>query len=158
MSTVSSPWKRSQRKSSTANSTSTSSASSSPPRPPVKHFPETGGSVINISSLVAKSPQPNASIYSATKGAVDAISISLARELGAKNIRVNSVSPGLIETEGVHTAGFMGSDFEKEIARTTPLGRIGQPNDIGKAVAFFASDDAAWITGEAVVVSGGNRA
>ena len=124
----------------------------------VKHFPETGGSVINISSLVAKSPQPNASIYSATKGAVDAISISLARELGAKNIRVNSVSPGLVETEGVHTAGFMGSDFEKEIARTTPLGRIGQPNDIGKAVAFFASDDAAWITGEAVVVSGGNRA
>ncbi len=124
----------------------------------VKHFPATGGSVINISSLVARSPQPNASIYSATKGAVDAITVSLARELGAKNIRVNSVSPGLIETEGVHSSGFMGSDFEKEVTKTTPLGRIGQPRDIGAVVAFFASDDAAWINGETTVVSGGNRA
>ena len=123
----------------------------------VKHFPETGGSVINISSLVAKSPQPNGAVYSATKGAVDAITVSLSRELGAKKIRVNSVSPGLVETEGVHTAGFMGSDFEKEIGKQTPLGRIGQPDDIGKVVAFFASDDAAWINGEAVVVAGGNR-
>jgi 3-oxoacyl-[acyl-carrier protein] reductase len=121
----------------------------------VKHFPATGGSVINISSVVGKSAQPNASVYSATKGAVDAVTLSLARELGAKKIRVNSVSPGLIETEG--TAGFMGSDFHDEILKQTPLGRIGQPNDIGKVVAFFASDDSAWVNGEALLVAGGSR-
>ena len=123
----------------------------------VKHFPATGGSIINISSLVAKSPQPNGSVYSATKGAVDAVTVALSRELGARKIRVNSVSPGLVETEGVHTAGFIGSDFHHEIAKNTPLGRIGQPDDIGKVVAFFASDDSAWVTGEALVVAGGNR-
>ena len=121
----------------------------------VVHFPPEGGSIINISSVVGKSAQPNASVYSATKGAVDAITLSLARELGAKKIRVNSVSPGLVETEG--TAGFMGSDFQTTIEAQTPLGRIGQPDDIGKVVAFFASDDSAWINGEAVLVAGGNR-
>ncbi len=123
----------------------------------VKEFNPEGGSIINISSVVGKSAQPNGAVYSATKGAVDAITLSLARELGAKRIRVNSVSPGLVETEGVHTAGFMGSEFEKAIAAGTPLGRIGQPADIGKVVAFFASDDSAWISGEAVLVAGGNR-
>ncbi len=123
----------------------------------VPHFPPTGGSVINISSVVGKSAQPNSSVYSATKGAVDAITLSLARELGPKKIRVNSVSPGAVETEGSHAAGFMGGDFQKIIEKQTPLGRIGQPEDVGKVVAFFASDDAAWINGEAVLVAGGNR-
>ncbi len=123
----------------------------------VKHFPATGGAVINISSVVGKSAQPNASVYSATKGAVDAITLSLARELGPKNIRVNSVSPGMVETEGVHTAGFLGSDFHTQIIKQTPLARIGQPDDIGKVVAFFASDDSFWINGEALLVAGGNR-
>lgn len=123
----------------------------------VKEFGAEGGSIINISSVVGKAAQPNGSVYSATKAAVDAITLSLARELGPKKIRVNSVSPGLVETEGAHTAGFMGGDIEKGIASQTPLGRTGQPNDIGKVVAFFASDDAAWITGEAVLVAGGNR-
>ncbi|ADW67760.1 SDR family NAD(P)-dependent oxidoreductase [Granulicella tundricola] len=121
----------------------------------VKEFPEEGGSIINISSVVGKSAQPNAAVYSATKGAVDAVTLSLARELGPKKIRVNSVSPGLVETEG--TAGFMGSDFHKTIEAQTPLGRIGQPDDIGKVVAFFASDDSTWISGEAVLVAGGSR-
>jgi 3-oxoacyl-[acyl-carrier protein] reductase len=123
----------------------------------VKHFPASGGSVINISSVVGKSAQPNGSVYSATKAAVDAITLSLARELGPKGIRVNSVSPGMIETEGTHTAGFIGSEFHDTIVKQTPLGRIGQPQDIGKVVAFFASDDSAWVNGEAVLVAGGNR-
>ncbi len=121
----------------------------------VKHFNPEGGAVINISSVVGKSAVPNGSVYSATKGAVDAITLSLARELGPKNIRVNSVSPGLVETEG--TAGFLGTDFEKTIVSQTPSGRIGQPDDIGKVVSFFASNDAAWINGEALLVAGGNR-
>ena len=123
----------------------------------VKQFGPEGGSIINISSVVAKSAPPTGSVYSATKGAVDAITLSLARELGPRKIRVNSVSPGMVETEGTHTAGFIGSDFMKTIEAATPLGRIGQPDDIGKAVAFFASDDSAWINGEAVLVAGGNR-
>ena len=123
----------------------------------VKEFNPAGGSIINISSVVAKSAPPAGSVYSATKGAVDAITLSLARELGPKKIRVNSVSPGMVETEGTHTAGFIGSDFHKTIETATPLGRIGQPDDIGKVVAFFASDDSAWINGEAVLVAGGNR-
>ena len=123
----------------------------------VKEFNPEGGSIINISSVVGKSAQPNGAVYSATKGAVDAVTLSLARELGAKKIRVNSVSPGLVETEGAHTAGVIGTDFQSVIEAGTPLGRIGQPNDIGKVVAFFASDDSAWISGEAVLVAGGNR-
>jgi 3-oxoacyl-[acyl-carrier protein] reductase len=121
----------------------------------VKVFPAEGGSIINISSVVGKSAQPNAAVYSATKGAVDAVTIALSRELGPKKIRVNSVSPGLVETEG--TSAFMGSDFHKGILAQTPLGRIAQPDDIAKVVAFFASDDSAWISGEAVLVAGGSR-
>ena len=123
----------------------------------VKAFGPDGGSIINISSVVAKSAPPGGSVYSATKGAVDAITLSLARELGPKKIRVNSVSPGLVETEGTHTAGFIGSDFHNAAAQQTPLGRIAQPDDIGKVVAFFASDDSAWVNGEAVLVAGGYR-
>jgi 3-oxoacyl-[acyl-carrier protein] reductase len=123
----------------------------------VEKFPAAGGSIINISSVVAKSAQPAAAVYSATKGAVDAVTVSLARELGPRGIRVNSVSPGFIETEGTHTAGFVDSNFHKGILQQTPLGRTGQPADIGKVVAFFASDDSAWISGEAVLVAGGNR-
>ncbi len=123
----------------------------------VKEFGPEGGSIINISSVVGKSAPPNGSVYSATKGAVDAITLSLARELGSRKIRVNSVSPGMVETEGATTAGFIGSEFQKQIEAQTPLGRIGQPDDIGKVVSFFASDDSAWINGEAVLVAGGNR-
>lgn len=122
-----------------------------------KHFGPSGGSVINISSLVAFSPQPNAAFYSGTKAAVDAITRSLARELGAKKIRVNSINPGMVETEGVHAAGFAESDFRKMIEAQTPLGRIGQPADIAPAALFFASDDSSWITGETLVISGGMR-
>ena len=120
----------------------------------VKHFPETGGSVINIGSVVGKAPMANGTVYGATKSAVDGLTVGLARELGPKHIRVNSVNPGLVETEG--TSGFI-DDFRKLVEPTTPLGRVGQPQDIGKVVAFFASDDSAWITGEAVGVSGGAR-
>ncbi|MGI4854226.1 MAG: SDR family NAD(P)-dependent oxidoreductase [Janthinobacterium lividum] len=120
----------------------------------VKEFNPAGGSIINISSVVGKAPLPNGVVYGATKSAVDGISIGLARELGSRKIRVNSVSPGLVETEG--TSGFI-DDFAKFVLPTTPLGRIGQPNDIGTVVSFFASDDSAWINGEAVSVSGGNR-
>lgn len=119
----------------------------------VPHFPATGGSIINISSVVGKNAMPQGSVYSATKGAVDAITISLSKELGPKNIRVNSVSPGAVATEG--TAGF--TDFFKTIADATPLGRIAQPRDIGTVAVFFASDDSAWISGESVLVAGANR-
>ena len=114
-----------------------------------------GGSVINISSVVGVNPEPGASVYSATKGAVDAITKSLAKELGARNIRVNSLNPGMVETEGVQSAGFLGTDFHKQVVAKTPLGRIGQPNDIGKVAVFLASEDSAWITGETLLVSGG---
>ena len=123
----------------------------------VELFGEAGGVVINTSSVVAVSPQPSGSVYSATKAAVDAITRSLAIELGPKRIRVNSVNPGMIETEGVHTAGFLGTDFHKKLLETTPLGRIGQPDDIAKAALFLASDDSGWVTGETLIVSGGNR-
>ena len=120
-------------------------------------FGEAGGVVINTSSVVAVSPQPSGSVYSATKAAVDAITRSLAIELGPKRIRVNSVNPGMIETEGVHTAGFLGTDFHKKLLAETPLGRIGRPDDIAKAELFLASDDSGWVTGETLIVSGGNR-
>jgi 3-oxoacyl-[acyl-carrier protein] reductase len=121
----------------------------------VKHFPATGGSVVNISSVVGPHPVAGASVYSATKGAVDSITKSLAKELGPKKIRVNSLNPGMIETEGVHAAGFIGSDFQKQIVTQTPLGRIGQPEDIAKVAVFLASDDSGWVTGETLLVSGG---
>lgn len=121
-----------------------------------KYFPSSGGSIINISSGAAQGVA-GASVYSATKGAVDTISRSLAKELGPKGIRVNSLSPGMVETEGVQAAGFLGTDFHKQIVAQTPLGRIGQPKDIGRVAAFLASSDADWITGEIILASGGHH-
>lgn len=122
-----------------------------------KMFGSAGGSVINIASVAATAAPPTASVYSGTKAAVVAITRSLAQELGPKKIRVNAVSPGMVETEGVHTTGIAGSDFEKGYIAQAPLGRIGQPEDIAPMVAFLASEDAGWITGEAFTVSGGVR-
>lgn len=121
----------------------------------LNHFPDTGGSIVNIGSTVSRNPVHNSSLYSATKGAVDTLSLGLARELGSRNIRVNVIAPGATETEGTHRIGVIGSDFEKTLVAATPLGRIGQPGDIAKAVAFVVSDAAAWITGERIQVSGG---
>jgi len=122
----------------------------------LKLFGDKGGNIINISSGASKSPLPAASLYSATKAALDAITISLSKELGAKNIRVNSVLPGATETEGAINAGVTtGSEYEKMFIANTPLGRRGRPEDIAKAVVFLASDEAAWITGEQISVSGG---
>lgn len=123
----------------------------------VKHIGANGGSIINISSIVATMTPPSGSVYSATKAAVDAITLSLSKELGAKKIRVNSLNPGLIETEGTTTGGIMGSDFEKESAKTTPLGRIGQVGDVAKVAVFLASDDSGWLTGERIYAGGGAR-
>ena len=119
------------------------------------HFPKEGGSVINISSVVSALAPPMASVYASTKGAVDTITKSLAKELGARRIRVNAINPGLVITEGTQTAGLVGSEFEKEAIAGTPLGRAGQPEDIAPPVSFLASDDARWITGETIFVSGG---
>jgi 3-oxoacyl-[acyl-carrier protein] reductase len=120
-------------------------------------FGDAGGSVINISSIVATRPVPTGSVYSSTKAALDAITQSLAEELGGRKIRVNSISPGLTDTEGLQTAGILEGDFAKQIISTTPLGRAGKPDDIASAVVFIASDDANWITGEAIRVSGGKK-
>lgn len=120
-----------------------------------KHFGESGGSIINISSVASTSAPPNTAVYSGTKGAVDAITKSLSKELGPRKIRVNSINPGMVETEGLDAAGVTGSDFQKEIMAKTPLGRLGQPVDIGSAAAFLASEDASWITGAILHVSGG---
>ena len=122
----------------------------------VKHFGPNGGSVINISSI-ASAGHPTAAIYSGTKGAVDAITRGLAAELGPRKIRVNAIAPGGVETEGTHNAGIIGSDFEKAMIAGTPLGRIGQPNDIARVAVFLASDDSAWLTGERLTASGGYR-
>jgi 3-oxoacyl-[acyl-carrier protein] reductase len=119
-------------------------------------FSEQGGSIINISSGASKMPMAGVALYSATKAALDALTVSLSKELGAKNIRVNSILPGATETEGARSAGVTaGSDYETLFIAHTPLGRRGQPADIAKAVVFLASDDAAWITGEQISVSGG---
>ncbi|MDH1629561.1 SDR family NAD(P)-dependent oxidoreductase [Pseudomonas mosselii] len=118
-------------------------------------FAERGGSIINISSSVTSFTPANSTVYTATKGAVDAITKTLANELGPRKIRVNSVNPGLVETEGVHASGFFAEDFRRGIEAITPLGRIGRPQDIAPAVAFLASDDASWITGETLIVGGG---
>ncbi|HTU91913.1 MAG TPA: glucose 1-dehydrogenase [Gemmataceae bacterium] len=123
----------------------------------VKHFGPSGGSIVNISSVVATLAPPNASVYSATKAAVNAITRSLAQELGPRQIRVNAVNPGVIETEGLHAAGISGSDFERHLVAQTPLGRIGQPQDIAPAVVFLASPDSGWTTGETLYISGGLR-
>jgi 3-oxoacyl-[acyl-carrier protein] reductase len=122
----------------------------------LKNFDPKGGSVINIGS-VAAAGIPSASVYSATKGALDSITVALAGELGPKKIRVNSLNPGMIETEGTHTAGFIGSDFHKKTEAETPLGRIGQPKDVADIAAFLASDDSYWVTGQTIKASGGAR-
>ncbi len=121
----------------------------------VKLFPAEGGSVINISSAITRLNPPHTAVYTATKGAVDSISRVLAKELGPRQIRVNSINPGLVETEGTHTASIIGSDMAKGVIAQTPLGRIGQPDDIAKAVVFLASDQGGWVTGEVINVSGG---
>ncbi|ALI03674.1 3-oxoacyl-ACP reductase FabG [Pseudomonas sp. FW306-02-F02-AA] len=118
-------------------------------------FNPKGGSIINISSSVTSFTPANSTVYTASKGAVDAITKTLANELGPKNIRVNSVNPGLVVTEGVHASGFFEDAFRQKIEAITPLGRIGSPEDIAPAVAFLASDDAGWITGEILVIGGG---
>jgi 3-oxoacyl-[acyl-carrier protein] reductase len=123
----------------------------------LKYFSAAGGSIVNISSIVSTFAPPNASVYSATKAAVDAITKSLAKELGSRNIRVNSINPGMVETEGVRSSGIHQSDMRKQIEATTPLGRIGQPEDIAPTAAFLASSDSAWITGESFFISGGLR-
>ncbi len=120
-----------------------------------KQFGPQGGSVINISSVVSRLAPPGSSIYSATKGAVDTITKVLAKELGPQGIRVNAINPGMIETEGTRTAGFIGSAFESQTVEHTPLGRIGKPDDIAPVAVFLASDDSRWITGEIINVSGG---
>jgi 3-oxoacyl-[acyl-carrier protein] reductase len=123
----------------------------------VKDFGEKGGSVINISSVVTRITPPGSAIYTATKGAVDSITHVLSKELGPKKIRVNAINPGLVETEGTHTAGVIGSDLHKNTEQTAPLGRIGQPDDIAPLAVFLASDDSNWLTGETLLASGGVR-
>jgi 3-oxoacyl-[acyl-carrier protein] reductase len=114
-----------------------------------------GGSIINISSVVATAAPPATSVYSATKAAVDAVTKSLAKELGPRQIRINAINPGMVETEGVHASGLSSGDFRKQLEAQTPLGRIGQPRDIGPAAVFLASGDSAWITGETLTIAGG---
>jgi 3-oxoacyl-[acyl-carrier protein] reductase len=123
----------------------------------LKHFNSDGGSIINISSLASSLTPPTAVVYNATKGAVDAITRTLAKELGPRKIRVNSVNPGMVITDGVISGGFHESDFRKMLESQTPLGRVGQPDDIAPAAVFFASDDSKWITGETLIIAGGLR-
>ncbi|MGB8353785.1 MAG: glucose 1-dehydrogenase [Chthoniobacteraceae bacterium] len=122
----------------------------------VKHLGE-GGSIINIGSVVSRITPPGSAVYTGTKGAVDAITGVLSRELGPKKIRVNALNPGMVETEGTVSAGFIGSDFEKGTVAQTPLGRLGQPNDIASVAVFLASDDSGWLTGERLYTGGGLR-
>jgi 3-oxoacyl-[acyl-carrier protein] reductase len=123
----------------------------------VRHFGPAGGCILNISSVVATAAPRFACVYSATKAAVDAVTRSLAKELGPRKIRVNGISPGLVETEGTVDSGMIGSDFCKRILARTPLGRLGEPRDVAAAAVFLASAEASWITGETLVVSGGHR-
>jgi 3-oxoacyl-[acyl-carrier protein] reductase len=122
----------------------------------VKHMSE-GASIINISSVVTRVTPPTSAVYSGTKGAVDAITGVLAKELGPKRIRVNSINPGVVETEGTVAGGFIGSDFEKEIIAQTPLGRTGSPDDIADIAVFLASNESRWLTGDQITASGGLR-
>lgn len=126
-------------------------------REAVKHFSPEGGSIVNVGSVAATSAPAHTSVYSATKAAVDAVTRVLAKELGPRKIRVNSLSPGMVETEGVRAAGFDQGEFRKKVEAETPLGRIGQPQDIGPVAVFLASEDSGWITGETLQVAGGNR-
>ena len=123
----------------------------------VKYFNGDGGSVINISSAVTTLYPPGSSTYTATKASVDAITVILSKELGAKGIRVNAINPGIVETEGTHTAGFIGSDFDKGFAAQAPLGRIGQPDDISPTAVYLASADSKYMTGQTLNISGGIR-
>ena len=124
-------------------------------REALRHFAAGGGSIINTSSIVTRLAPPENAVYVGTKGAVEAITRSLAKELGPRNIRVNAVGPGLVETEGTHAGGIIGSPFEQQVVQQTPLGRAGRPNDIAPAVVFLASDEAHWMTGETLYLSGG---
>ncbi|NDL64101.1 SDR family NAD(P)-dependent oxidoreductase [Acerihabitans arboris] len=126
-------------------------------REALKYFSPLGGSVINITSVVSTHPTPGTTIYAATKGAIDTLTVGLSKELGPRGIRVNAVAPGGVATEGAAQAGVLGSDFEKELVAQTPLGRFGQPADIAKVALFLASDAAAWLTGERISASGGWR-
>jgi 3-oxoacyl-[acyl-carrier protein] reductase len=122
----------------------------------MKHLRE-GASIINVGSVASRLTPPNSAVYSGTKGAVDAITGALSRELGSKKIRVNSLNPGVVATEGTHTAGLIGSDFDRGAIAQTPLGRIAQPGEIASIAVFLASDDSAWITGDQVIANGGLR-
>ncbi|HXW70374.1 MAG TPA: glucose 1-dehydrogenase, partial [Methylocella sp.] len=126
-------------------------------REAAKLFGEEGGSIINMSSAVSELTPPNSVVYTATKGAVDAVTRVLAKELGPRKIRVNAINPGVIETEGTHAGGFIGGDFEKQAIAQTPLGRTGQPDDIAPVAVFLASDESRWVTGDTLLVSGGFR-
>ena len=123
----------------------------------VKHFGPEGGSVINIGSVASRIAPAMSVVYSATKSAVDAITSVLAKELGSRKIRVNSINPGGVETEGTHTSGIVGSEFQKNMVLQTPLGRFGQPQDIAPVAVFLASPDSGWLTGEILLASGGLR-
>jgi 3-oxoacyl-[acyl-carrier protein] reductase len=123
----------------------------------VKHFGSEGGSVVNVSSVVSTLGLPGGSIYCGTKAAVDAVTRSLAKELGPRKIRVNSINPGMVETEGTHSAGILESDFKKQYEAMAPLGRVGKPDDIAPAVVFLASPESSWMTGETMFITGGNR-
>jgi 3-oxoacyl-[acyl-carrier protein] reductase len=121
----------------------------------VKRFRPEGGSVINVGSVVVRNPPPGSVVYTATKGALDSVTRVLASELGPRKIRVNSINPGVVETEGAHTLGVIGSDFEKQLVARTPLGRVGQPEDIARVAVFLASEESRWMTGEILVAAGG---
>jgi 3-oxoacyl-[acyl-carrier protein] reductase len=123
----------------------------------LKHFNPAGGSVINIGSTIVRSTPPGSVIYTATKGAVDSVTHVLSKELAPRKIRVNGLNPGGVVTEGAISIGAIGGEMEKRIVANTPLGRIGQPNDIAPVAVFLASDDSSWVTGETLLVSGGNR-
>lgn len=123
----------------------------------LKHFNPAGGSVINISSVASEAAPPASSVYSGTKGALDAITRVLSKELSSRKIRVNTIAPGGVETEGTHAAGMVGSDFMQQVVAQTPLGRLGQPDDIAHVAVFLASDDSGWLTGERLNASGGFR-
>src|SRR5882672_75071 len=126
-------------------------------RESVKHFGAGGGSVINVSSVVSEKGLPGAVVYAATKSALDSVTRVLASELGPRKIRVNTIAPGGVNTEGTRSAGVVGGDFEKQIVSQTPLGRFGQPDDIARIAVFLASEDSAWLTGERITASGGFR-
>jgi 3-oxoacyl-[acyl-carrier protein] reductase len=123
----------------------------------VKFFGAEGGTIINIGSAISRLAPPTATVYTATKSAVDAVTRVLAKELGPRKIRVNSINPGMVETEGVRAAGFAGSEFQKQAVAQTPLGRIAQPEDIAPIAVFLASQDSGWLTGETLLASGGMR-